>query len=94
MSDGVRNTFHPNRDGTFTLQTTQDAEPILENNRLWQGERQTGDGLRRIASIPAVTWMQWLQETNGDLERMDKATLAKFIKRKLADPSNAFLRTI
>lgn len=92
MSD-VRTTFHPQSEGGFVLNSVQDVEPILENNKTWQGERQTGDGLRRVASIPAVIWMQWLTETNGELDRMDKVTLARFIKRKLADPSNAFLRT-
>jgi hypothetical protein len=93
MSDGVRKTFHPNGDGTFSLNYSQDAEPILENNRQWQGERQTTDGLRRIASIPVVVWMAWLNETNGALDRMPKHELAAFIRRKLNDPDYRWLRT-
>lgn len=89
----VRTQFHPNGDGTFTISSHQDVGDILENNKEWQKHKQTGDGLRRMASIPVVIWQMWLDETGGTLDRMPVRDQYKFVKRKLADPDWAWLRT-
>ena len=89
----VRTTFHKHGDGTFTIQSSQDVEPILENNKRLRTMPQKSDWGRHIASIPNVIWLQWHQETKGEIDRMDKATFARFVRRKLADPAYAFLRT-
>jgi hypothetical protein len=69
-------TFHSNADETeFTINTHQDVEPILEENK--QAYNNYGDLLTpgkagegvRVASIPTNIWNQWMKETNGEIER-------------------------
>ena len=75
-----------------TLTKWQDAKPILEQNAR---ERNSGTCNpartalgRKVASIPLVTWQNWMKETNGDIQK-DPTLLAKYLN----DPDNAFLRT-
>ena len=75
-----------------TLTTSQDAQPILDRNAY---ERNSGINDptrtalgRKVASIPLVTWQNWIKETNGAIQH-DPALLAKYLN----DPDNAFLRT-
>lgn len=91
MSDLVQR-YHPREGGGFIIQASQDVEPILENNKEWQKIKQTSE-MRRVASIPNVIWLQWLNETGGLLDRMPVRDQFKFVKRKLADPDFAYLRT-
>lgn len=94
MADGdVRTTFHRHSDGSFTILSSQDVEPILEHNKQLQTMPQKSDWGRHVASIPNGIWLQWHQETNGEIDRMDKATFSRFLRRKLADPAYSFLRT-
>lgn len=91
MSDLIQR-YHPRDGGGFIISAHQDVEPILENNKEWQKVKQTSE-LRRTASIPLVIWLQWINETGGLLDRMPVAEQAAFVKRKLADPGYAYLRT-
>ena len=88
-------TFHSNADETeFTINTRQDVEPILEENK--QAYNQYGDKLTpgkagegvRVASIPTNIWNQWMKETNGEIQRDHN-----LMKRYLNDPDNKYLRT-
>ena len=88
-------TFHSNADETeFTINTRQDVEPILEENK--QAYNNYGDLLTpgkagegvRVASIPTNIWNQWMKETNGEIQRDHN-----LMKRYLNDPNNKFLRT-
>ena len=88
-------TFHSNADETeFTINTRQDVEPILEENK--QAYNNYGDKLTpgkagegvRVASIPTNIWNQWMKETNGEIQRDHN-----LMKRYLNDPDNKFLRT-
>ena len=88
-------TFHSNADETeFTINTYQDFEPILEENKksynaygdlLTPGK--AGEGVR-VASIPLNVWNQWMKETNGEIQRDHN-----LMKRYLNDPDNKYLRT-
>ena len=88
-------TFHSNADETeFTINTYQDCEPILEENKkaynnygdlLTPGK--AGEGVR-VASIPLTVWTQWMKETNGEIQRDHN-----LMKRYLNDSDNKFLRT-
>lgn len=91
MSDLIQR-YHPREGGGFVISSSQDVEPILENNKEWQKTKQTSE-LRRKASIPLVIWLRWINETNGELERMSVRDQFKFVQRKLADPDFAYLRT-
>ena len=88
-------TFHSNADETeFTINTRQDVEPILEENK--QAYNQYGDKLTpgkagegvRVASIPTNIWNQWMKETNGEIQRDHN-----LMKRYLNDPDNKYFRT-
>jgi hypothetical protein len=79
----------------LTVHTYQDVEDIVEENKAWQGDKQTGD-FRKIASIPLNIINMWLHE---EWERGNKyidwnsPEFDALVKRKLADPDWAFLRT-
>ena len=88
-------TFHSNADETeFTINTRQDVEPILEENK--QAYNNYGDLLTpgkagegvRVASIPTNIWNQWMKETNGEIQRDHN-----LMKRYLNDPDNKYFRT-
>jgi hypothetical protein len=88
-------TFHSNTDETeFTINTYQDVEPILEENKRHLNEYgsllnsgKTGEGVR-VASIPLNVWQQWMQETNGAIEKDHN-----LMKKYLNDPDNKYFRT-
>ena len=88
-------TFHSNADETeFTINTRQDVEPILEENKAAYnnyGDKLTlgkaGEGVR-VASIPTNIWNQWMKETNGEKQRDHN-----LMKRYLNDPDNKYFRT-
>ena len=91
----LHTTFHSNADETeFTINTYQDCEPILEENKkafnnygskLTPGKSDEGV---RVASIPLNVWNQWMQETNGEIQRDHN-----LMKRYLNDPDNKYFRT-
>ena len=91
----LHTTFHSNADETeFTINTYQDCEPILEENKkafnnygskLTSGKSSEGV---RVASIPLNVWNQWMQETNGEIQRDHN-----LMKRYLNDPDNKYFRT-
>ena len=91
----LHTTFHSNADETeFTINTYQDCEPILEENKkafnnygskLTLGKSSEGV---RVASIPLNVWNQWMQETNGEIQRDHN-----LMKRYLNDPDNKYFRT-
>lgn len=77
-----------------TLQTVQDCEPILENNKIlqnlddrgWDKEREW----RRVAEIPLALLEKWRVEE--DIDIFDENHWPA-IARKLNDPDYRFLRT-
>jgi len=84
-------------EGTITWQRTQDIEPILEANKRRQNEPQkwAGGGDARwhhLAEIPNVIIEKWMNEDGVNLIAMRGEEFAKFIKKKLRDPDNAWLR--
>ena len=88
-------TFHSNADETeFTINTRQDCEPILEENKAAYnnyGDKLTpgkaGDGVR-VASIPLNVWQKWIKETGGEILKDHN-----LMKRYLNDPDNKYFRT-
>lgn len=90
----LRHRYHGHEDGSFTVVSTQDVEPILDANKAAQNERQTSDGFRRIASIPMVEIHRWIVEDGAPVLKMNSHEFGTFIKRKLRDRDNLFLRTV
>ena len=80
-------------DNTFTLNTVQDAEPVVEENK--RRMNQFGDKLslgkrtefHHVASIPVTVWEDWMKQTNGAIQKD-----SKLLARYLNDPDNKFLR--
>lgn len=95
--DGVVSEVHYDElTDVTTINRTQDAEPIVERNKLLQAH---GDGyspsreLRHTASIPLVVWERWNTETSGRLMNgMGRQEKAAFLRRKLNDPEWRWLR--
>ena len=81
-------------DGTFTITTHQDVEPILDHTKA--AYNNYGDKLtpgkrgefHRVASIPLNVWEQWKKETNSAIEK-DQKLLAKYLN----DPDNKYFKT-
>ncbi len=90
-----RPTFvHDEPDGTFTINTVQDIEGIVNETKidmneygspLTFGKQYSG---MRVASIPFNVWEMWMKETNGDIQKDHN-----LMKRYLNDPDNKYFRT-
>ena len=96
---GVVEWFHKDEsEGTFTIQTVQDVNPVLENNKALQ---TLNDGyspsreLKRVASIPTTLARKWCKEAGISFRRFMRRPheYAKWLERKLKDPDNRFLLT-
>ena len=96
---GVEDRFYKDdSEGTFTIQTIQDVNPILENNKRLQ---TLNDGyspsreLKRVASIPATLVRKWCKDAGISFRRFMRrpAEFEKWLERKLTDPENQFLLT-
>jgi hypothetical protein len=80
----------------FVFERVQDVEDILENNKRLRTEAQKSDWGRHIASIPNIIMERWLNEEfeRGNTSvRMFSKEFDEIVKKKLADPDWAFLRT-
>ena len=94
MAEEVRSTFHPNGDGTFTINRVQDVEDIIERNKALQNTLQSKKSdLRHVASIPMVILERWITEDGVNYMQLDGKEFARLIRRKLKDPDWAWLRT-
>ena len=71
-------------DDSFNFKTTQNATPILEENK--EKYNSYGDKLslgkrgewHHTASIPITTWEKWVKDTNGAIEK-DSKLLAAYL---------------
>ena len=90
---GLTEAFHVDNDVRYAIETIQDVEPILENNKKLA---TAGDGyspsrdIRRIANIPNVIIEKWINE--GICNVFDKNDAPK-LRRLLNDPDWRHLRT-
>lgn len=85
---GTTEYFHTSEDGnSFTIETVQDVEPILDRNKadlnMVSGTDRWGDG-KLVASVPAVIWTDWMRKGWTSDE--------KKLKSLLDDPDNKFMR--
>ena len=77
----------------FTINTVQDAEPIVEANK--RKFNDYGDKLsvgkrgewHHAASVPFNIWEQWMKDTNGAIEKD-----SKLLARYLNDPDNKYFK--
>lgn len=89
----VKSEFHLN-DGNLIVNRVQDVEDIIDRNKQLQNESQTWAGtFHHIGTIPNVILEKWINESGENLIAMDNHEFGQFVKRKLRDPDNAWLRT-
>lgn len=80
---------------TLHIKRTQDVEDIIEHNKELAKVRQKSDWGRHIATIPNVILEQWINDDGVNYLAPDFPAdeFARVIRRKLADPQWAYLRT-
>lgn len=84
----------PDGEGGLLIHSVQDVAPILERNKAMQNHN---DGytpsreLRRVAFIPNIIRLKWLNEEGWDAYRPD--LYGDKLVAKLNDPDWRFLRT-
>lgn len=90
---GVRRDWTPDGEGGIIVRMTQDVAPVLERNK---AAKNHNDGysqsreLRRVATIPPMVALKWLQEEGWWVH--DPQCADRLLK-KLQDPDWAHLRT-
>ena len=92
-SCGVRHLIEDEEHGKFRIVSLQNAAPILEQNKAMathnDGYSPSRD-LRRVASIPLIVILKWLNEEGW--WALDPASEAK-LKAKLNSSEYLYLRT-
>lgn len=79
-----------------TVNTVQDVEAMLENNKALRSTPQKSDWGRHIASIPNVIVVRWLNEEHerGNIGlRFLSEEFDQLVAKKLQDPEWKYLRT-
>jgi hypothetical protein len=95
---GIAEWFHYDHvTGDVHIETVQDVEPILDNNRAQANDEEfTKDGIKdgmwRYASIPIVVQMRWLAEY-GMKDWPLKPGNEKLLFRLLNSPDWKYLKT-
>lgn len=88
---GITRRWVDNEDGTVTIISEQDCEPLLDLNKKMANEN---DGynkprdMRRLATIPALLMEKWLIECGYDLHKLEE-----LVARRLNDSDYQWLRT-
>lgn len=78
----------------IVIERVQDIEPILEMNKQLQNEpQQMAGSFHHIGTIPNVVLEKWINEEGANVLKMRGDEFGKFIKKKLRDPENKWLRT-
>ena len=92
---GVVKTFHSEAGGTPVVNTFQDCQAIIDQNREeakeggWSPSRE----LRKKASIPLVVMQQWYTEAQAKGIPWSGEDWKKFVAKKLDDSDNAYFLT-
>jgi len=78
----------------YHFERIQDIQPILDNNKALQNEAQEWAGdWHHIGSIPNVVMEKWMNEEGVNILKMPAEEWGQFIKNKLRQPENMWLRT-
>lgn len=90
----MRAVYHPRPEGGFVIEHTDDVEDVIEFNKALRNTPQSRKSdFRHVASIPPIFLLKWSREEGVDYFQLPGPEFAARIKRKLNDPSYAFLRT-
>lgn len=78
----------------YHFERIQDIEPILDRNKALQNIEQKWAGdWHHIGTIPNVIIEKWMNDEGVNILKMPADEWGQFIKRKLRDPENMWLRT-
>jgi hypothetical protein len=94
-SAGIRHTW-VDEGATKRIVSTQDAEPMLDRNKAMatHNDGYTPDRtMRRVASIPAIARLKWLQEEGWDCYQTHDPDVLRKLKQKLNSSEYLYLRT-
>jgi len=81
-------------EGLVVVERVQDIEAILDRNKALQNEAQAWAGdWHHLGTIPNVILEKWMNEEGVNVLGMCAEEWGQFIKRKLRDPDNMWLRT-
>jgi len=87
-----------NEGDSTTVVRTQDVQTILDHNKAMQNDGSEGYGasreLRKIASIPLIVIERWAKEDGVSYFDLHGPEKTKYLRKKLNDPDNRFLKTI
>ena len=90
---GIRKDWRPDGNGGIEIRTSGDSEAVLDWNKAAKTHNDGYSGsreLRRVARIPTIVAMKWLEEEGwwfADPQNADR------LLKKLSDPDWAHLRT-
>lgn len=94
MGTDVLTRAHLDQNGQdLAIEHIQDCNDIVERNKALRSEPQRSDWGRHIGTIPNVILIDWMNKEGVNVLAMSSAEFGVFIKRKLADPDYAYLRT-
>lgn len=92
-ASGIDHFLRHESDGSIHMESHQDAQPFLEQNKAeyTHNDGYTADrSMRRAASIPQIVRYKWLMEEGwdcADMKNWDR------LRKKLNDASYLYLRT-
>lgn len=92
-SAGIRHYWDEQPDGSVVLRSEQDVEAMLDLNKAMANENDGYTPSRdmvRLASIPAIVWLKWLNEDGINAYDPENAD---YLMRKLNDSDWRWLRT-
>ena len=92
---GVDTIFHGHQDGTFTIETREDVEPILDaNKRMQTNEYPRDKELLPVARVPATVYQKWLQDLGIPFDQAHEPDVRRLICQLYLNSNEfRFLRT-
>ena len=92
----VETRIHLDNNGKdLAVESVQDVEDIIENNKRLRSLEQKSDWGRHVAEIPNVIYLRWLNEEHAKGNTSLQMFTPEFdaiVQRKLKDPEWAYLR--
>ena len=92
--DGVTTYYRGHVNGRVVVETVQDCQGIIDQNKRDQTAGKSRGDLRKIASIPAVIWNKWMIDDGVNLNKMPREEKNRYLRRKLNDPDWKWLKPI
>lgn len=93
MSEVITRFHRDQSEGLIYAERIQDVEAILEHNKELQKHDQKFAGeWHHLGTVPNVIIEKWMNEDGCNVLAMSSHEFGLYIKKKLRDPDNAWLR--